>query len=182
MDTVTLRPSANGAVNAWGYQYPASGSHWDKVDEAVADDATTYLYYGSVTANKTELFVHAGYVGAGEINAVRVYYRIKSLGVDTTYYQAVVKTHGVNYYETVQSRTGAFDWTTYYKEWTVCPATGLPWTWDEINQLQFGITTKASAGGVKHFTQCYVEVDHTISVTGGTNVGIGGCGGSGMMF
>lgn len=42
MNTV-LRPSAAGDETNISYQYPSSGAHWDKVDEANADNFTTYV-------------------------------------------------------------------------------------------------------------------------------------------
>lgn len=49
MAAVTLRPNANGDVVSFTGQFPASGAHYDKVDEVVADEDTTYVYntYGA---------------------------------------------------------------------------------------------------------------------------------------
>jgi len=186
MPTLTLRPSGNGPVNNFGAQTPASGLHYEKVDEAATDDDTTYVSYSglTLTAFRRELYVHAGAIGAGLILAVRVFYRIKNTGTDTTHVQAAVKTHAAYYYESLRSVVGALAWTTYNKEWTTNPFTGNAWTWDELNDAAFcfGIQLRSSAGsGAKSLTWCYVEVDYLVASSGG-NVGIGGCGGNGMMF
>ena len=44
MATETLRPNGAGSQTGIGAQEPASGSHYDKVDESTADDDTTYVY------------------------------------------------------------------------------------------------------------------------------------------
>jgi hypothetical protein len=43
-DSVVLRPNAAGDETNITYQGPSSGAHWDKVDEATADDFSTYVY------------------------------------------------------------------------------------------------------------------------------------------
>jgi len=43
-DTETLRPNGAGDLTGIGYQSPSSTYHWDKVDEVIADDSTTYVY------------------------------------------------------------------------------------------------------------------------------------------
>lgn len=48
--TETLRPNAAGDSTGIDVQIPASTSHYDKVDEAVADDATTRVYDQDGTA------------------------------------------------------------------------------------------------------------------------------------
>src|SRR4030042_3619019 len=41
--TETLRPNAAGDETSLGYQSPEAGYHWDKVDEAVADEDSTHV-------------------------------------------------------------------------------------------------------------------------------------------
>jgi hypothetical protein len=43
-DVETLRPSANGTLQGIPNQYPASGSHYDKVDEETPDEDSTRVY------------------------------------------------------------------------------------------------------------------------------------------
>lgn len=39
----TLRPNAPGDETGLNRQFPVSTFHWDKVDEVVADDFSTYV-------------------------------------------------------------------------------------------------------------------------------------------
>ena len=50
--TETLYPDGVGDYTNISSQSPGSGYHWDKVDEAVADDDTTYIYTNSLTQQK----------------------------------------------------------------------------------------------------------------------------------
>jgi hypothetical protein len=41
--STVLRPNATGDETGIPYQYPDTGAHWEKVDEATADDSSTYV-------------------------------------------------------------------------------------------------------------------------------------------
>ena len=42
-DDVILRPAGTGDETDVKYQYPDTGEHWDKVDEATSDNESTYV-------------------------------------------------------------------------------------------------------------------------------------------
>jgi len=73
-DVETLRPNAAGDETNITYQYPNSTYHWDKVDEASADDGTTELHeYGS--SYLRDLYNLPASSGSGTINKITVYVR-----------------------------------------------------------------------------------------------------------
>jgi hypothetical protein len=73
-DTETLRPNSAGDDTGISSQYPASGAHWDKVDEATADDLSTYIYT-TVTNYQRDLYNLPDHTGSGTINSVTLYFR-----------------------------------------------------------------------------------------------------------
>jgi hypothetical protein len=72
--TETLRPTAVGDETGISSQSPVSGAHWDKVDEATADDSSTYVYTTS-TSYQRDLYNIPSSTGSGTINNVTVYFR-----------------------------------------------------------------------------------------------------------
>ena len=55
-------------------------------------------------------------------------------------------------------------WETISQEWATNPATGNPWTWDEIDALQIGVSLIKGLS-LALCTQVYVEVDYGGGVT-----------------
>lgn len=50
-----LRPISNGDTNSFGFQYPNTGVHYDKVDDVISDDATTYIYSTTNSSSSVDL-------------------------------------------------------------------------------------------------------------------------------
>ena len=73
--TETLRPNAAGDETSITFQYPASTEHWDKVDEAVADDASTSVREEGTNYKRDLYNLPAHSAGSGTINKITVYVR-----------------------------------------------------------------------------------------------------------
>jgi len=78
--TATLRPDAAGDLTEFTNQIPATGSHYDKVDEVSADDDTTYVG------------------GGGDTIAPSVYVLIKENGVTSAESHAATASYVTNSY------------------------------------------------------------------------------------
>lgn len=163
MVTITLRPAGGGALTEWSAQYPSSGYHFDKVDEAVTDEDSTYIYLGS-SSYKADLFRHSGYTASGDITAIRVYARGCNVvgGSSYSYWKGAVRTGGTTYYGTEVVYATTIAYTTMNWEWTTNPNTGLAWRWSDLELLEFGIAARNGTGGnTTRCTQVYIEVDYT---------------------
>ena len=159
MATETLRPNAAGDLTQITSQYPDSGAHWDKVDEVVADDDTTYLYHYSESA-KTDIYHLPAHSGNGVISSVVIYNRAKEGTGAAGYLRIMHKTHGTLYESPYAELTTS--WTTFYTTLTTNPSTGSAWTWAEIDALQIGTKTWVGTEGYSVVvTQVYVEVNYT---------------------
>ena len=160
-DTEILRP--NGAGSQTGINL-ASGcgahAHWQCVDEASPDDASTYVYASYTGGSGRDLYALSDHTGSGTINKVTAYIRIANNGGIFCGSKGAVsiKADGTAYDGTDNSCI--YSWKTYSKEWTTNPSTGLAWTWDEIDALEAGVKLTYNT---KHArcTQVYVEVDYT---------------------
>jgi len=161
MAVETLRPNAAGDETSIAGQTPASTYHWDKVDEASADDGATNVNTTS-TAYQRDLFNLAAHSeGSGSINFIKVYFRCcwygqqgwakPSLKSDSTVTDG--NEVAVSQYAT---------WTTYSQQWDTNPADSQAWEWADIDALQIGVSLKATSGGNIYCTQVYVEVDYTV--------------------
>ena len=156
-----FRPDGDGSLNeGWSGGSP----YWDKVDDVVPDEDETRLTRTRTYGDwKGILFtIQDQQYSLGNITSVKVYYRIKKHPQsDDAEAKAAVKTHDTIYYGTAQNLSSSY--TTYSYSWTTNPNTGSAWTWDEINDLEAGISVHgnvATGGTVFYFTQLYVEVEY----------------------
>ena len=163
-DIETLRPNAAGDETNIDAQYPDSGAHWDKVDEATADDDSTYIYYhSSEGAYERDLYNLPASSGSGTINKITVYFRAYRYGEHA---KASIKSDSVVTDGT--EVTLSSDYTTYSQEWTTNPADDAAWEWTDIDALQVGVSLKGGFDPPDNYydaycTQVYVEVDYTPS-------------------
>ncbi len=167
MATEILRPNAAGDSTQLT-KYPDSGANWDKVDEAVADDDTTYVKAVSTSYLRDLYNLPAHSVGSGTINSITIYFCIATALSNKTAYAKPSQKSGTTVTDgTEVSKTGVTTYETFSQTYTTNPATGAAYTWDEIDALQIGLQLKISStagSSAAKCTQVYVEVDYT---TGG---------------
>lgn len=160
MPTETLRPNAGGTNTNLNY-YDGSGhdpdpdQNYKQVNEEVADDDSTYVYRTG-TAKYDTYNIPDSAVGKGAINFVKVYFRAKKHVGEAGQAAAVVYTHSNPYKGDEETLPGSYRDFSY--QWSTNPHTGEAWTWEEINDLEIGVTLKPSNANL-HCTQVYVEVD-----------------------
>ena len=167
--TITLRPTGAGYSTMWPSQYPAYGSHWDKLDEAPTDENSTYIGLGSL-GEVLDLFTHDGYVGDGDISEVRLLVRgcNNAGGSSYSWWKGALRISGTNYYGSEVNYATTIPYTTWTWTWTTNPATTIAWRWSDIEALQFGIAARNGTGGdTTRCTQIYLEIDFTPAESGG---------------
>ena len=144
-------------------QYPASGQHWDKVDDLPTDEGATYVSTLSSKQWEKDLYHLTNAVdGEGIIGSVIVYFRFAAGGDYNVRAMAEIKTNGVVFSGPTETQHGT-EFVTRSYNLTVNPATDEPWTWDEINDLQAGVTMKGQNKNKPALcTQVYVQVDYEI--------------------
>lgn len=169
MATETLRPNGAGSETAITIQLPATGAHWDKVDEEVADDATTCVYQepstapGDSTIWRRDLYALPNSdVGAGTINSVKVYAKCWAQTGGQLCGKVSLRTNGTTYDSAAFSIPAWTDTIVISNTWLVNPQTGIAWTWDERNALEIGESIMYNATNlVTVCTQVYGEIDYT---------------------
>ncbi len=173
-DTLIFRPNAVGDDEAIQEQFPVTGSHWDKVDEAISDNDTTYIQDDS-TPYREDLYNipdHSTQTAGGDINYVTEYIVAKALASATQVSAYThIKTNAVEYNGTSENLTTSY--ATYSYQWSNNPQTSVPWTWSEFDALQIGIGMReAAAGQYSRSTQIYSEISFDAPLlTGGTPTG-----------
>jgi hypothetical protein len=172
-DSEVLLPNASGDETEIDSQFPDNGEHWDKVNDMPADDGKTYLSTTRFNKYETDLYNltdHQPFVNGvvKDIKSVTVFFRFADAsdpGDHDAYAKALIKTHG-NVYEGKEEIETSGTYVTKSCEWKGNPATAKLWTWDEVNDLQAGISLK---GDKVHWpasvTQVYVAVNYEKKVT-----------------
>ncbi len=169
--TLILRPEAAGDETSIDTQNPGSGSHWDKVDETSADDFATYLQTYSPTYQRDLYNLPNHTTESGTINSITIYFRIFGDFGGTAYAKPSQKS-GVTVTDGTEQSQALGIWGTKSETYTTNPATGLAYTWAEIDALQIGVSLKYS--DIADWTDCtqvYVEVDYTPVITPPVAVG-----------
>jgi hypothetical protein len=156
----TLRPMGSTNETSIDTQYPGSGYHWQKVCEVTPDEDSGYLENknGPVYGFQRDLFAIQNHtIGSGGILTVRVSARFL---LNTPDYPLIaIRTHGAVYTQAVFGNRS--EWLTESYDWTVNPYTGAPWTWDEVDALEAGVSLPGSTYGPdwSRATQVYVVVN-----------------------
>jgi hypothetical protein len=159
-DTLNFRPNATGDENGIDEQFPASGAHWDKVDEETADDDSTYVASNSPSWKEDLYHIpnHSTQTAGGDINYVEVYMVCRATAnatQDSVYVH--IHTNGTGYNGATENMTPSY--ATYSYQWTKNPSANTTWTWDEIDTLQIGAGLRQPIGGEYiRCTQVYAEV------------------------
>ncbi len=159
MSTQILRPNGVGTETNLVGQYPTSGEHWDKVDEATPDDSSTYVRH-NLTSYATDTYALPSGESVGDIDKVTVYARCCGVSGNYNYAKTVIRTHSTLYEGTEHNLTSG--WENLSTEYQLNPNTSQPWTWAEINDLEAGVALKSSSSGdfFAICTQIYVEVTY----------------------
>jgi hypothetical protein len=158
-------PTGDGHSNGTWSRTPSSPSdYYSRVDETTPDDNSTYIT-GTTNGGGYRTFTFDDFTvpSGSAINGLTVYFRARSTSSGTNNLRAYLRIDG-GYFSgsSVNPGTG---WTTYSYTWNVNPATGNPWTADEINQAtwnhelqEFGIYSSDFNPDIQ-VTMVYAEVD-----------------------
>ena len=156
MPVLTLRPNSDVSINI---DFP-SGTHYDRVND---ESDSTYVYQNQTSVYKQDIYGLPNHTTeAGVINSVTLYFRYKPTTISSSkgYIKGFIVTNGSKYYTSLYYGTFTF-FTTKSKTWTTNPSTGNAWTWDEIDNLQAGISVKKDGSGYIQCSEVWVEVDYT---------------------
>lgn len=164
-DIQTLRPNGAGASTAFNYydggSYgPDPNNNWKQVDEAIADNDSTYVHRFAGAGIDFYNIANPTFADS-VINKVTVYCRCRqhSAGSHCGYY-------GIKSGATESWNLKAFGvgWSDYNTVYTTDPNTGVAWIKAAITTLQVGVQIKDETYNGITCTQIYVEVDYTLVV------------------
>jgi hypothetical protein len=157
--TLLLRPNADTSDDHLG-TYP-SGAHYACVDDSTPDWDSTYVY--AITTNfwTDDTYALPNPSLTGTINYVTIHAVGRTTGIGAL--QLSLQTEGQEFDGSNNPGTD-FPLTTTYQEytkmWSRNPATGLVWTWQQIDSLQIGCSLYQVSGQTR-CTQIYIEVYYT---------------------
>lgn len=170
MATEILRP--NGAGDETGIQnVTGAATHWQAVDESVADDATTTVHHDTDNTSGRDLYaIQSTAVGAGTVNSVTIFIRFEGT---TGWSKTAIKTNGTVYESSQLSSGGDETWSTQSVAYATNPNTGIAWTWSQIAALQIGARNFRSATQQGRITQIYAQIDYTPGAAANDNFMMG---------
>ena len=160
-DDVILRPIGVGDEADVKYQYPDTGEHWDKVDEATSDNDSTYVYTPS-TGWEEDLYNtanHSTQTAGGDIQYVEVFMLSRAtLSAEQVSAYVHIKTNGFEYDSTAENLTTSY--ALYSNPWIDNPQSGSSWTWNEIDDMQIGVGMREAGVSIEsRCTQVYANVN-----------------------
>ena len=156
----TLRPDGAGTLT----ELASTGcvDNFACVSEVVADDDASYVYTSANSQWRDDTYsIEDHSVGSGTVLSVTVYMRARRTGGSSNRFGKALILSGGNRYEGAQQSLTQ-TWTEYSEVWTTNPATGLAWTWTDIDNLEAGVSLYRQGGGGQHATctQVWVEVEY----------------------
>ncbi|MEE9365257.1 MAG: hypothetical protein V3W44_01090, partial [Dehalococcoidales bacterium] len=160
-DDVILRPIGTGDEIEVKSQYPTTGAHWDKVDEASSDGDGTYVSEDRTAWNE-DLYNtanHSTQAAGGDIQYVEVFMvsRASANGTQESAY-VHIKTNGVEY--NGPSENLSANYTQYSESWNTNPQSSSPWTWNEVDNLQTGVGMRKAGTSIESLcTQVYANIN-----------------------
>ncbi|MFC1967192.1 hypothetical protein ACFLV2_00895 [Chloroflexota bacterium] len=162
-DQEILLPNAAGDLTEIPFQFPIDGAHWDKVDDISPDEMDTYVSTWLTNDYRTDLYRLTDHTeGIGTVTGITVTFRFDGWDGKKAKAKAVIKTNGEIFEGSEAVNTGGGFITRAYT-WGINPVTGEAWTWEDIDNLQAGVSLK---GKSSHFpaycTQVYVVVDYEL--------------------
>jgi len=154
-DVKILRPNGDGTYSDFEDLVGAS-THWEAVDEEVADDVTTHV--GSDVAGRRDTFAltDSGIPAGSIINKIVVHVRARREGPRDDDWYIIIRSGTTDALSDVIASTNS--WVDYEYTWTTDPNTGEAWTISAIDALEAG--GKVDTGC--DITQVYVEVYYTL--------------------
>jgi len=162
-ETENLSTNGPGDETLLSGQFPASGEHWDKVDDDTSDSDSTYVYTDSASYQEDLYEIEERTTGAGTINYVKFYIMCRSNTANITQASAYIhiKTNGNEHNTTPVTVTT--DYAAYSYQWNTNPQSTDNWTWDEISDLQIGAGLRSPNDVDAEETRCtrvYAEVSY----------------------
>lgn len=148
-DTI-LRPIGAGDETSLPTQYPASGEHWEKVDESTSDGNDTYVsafIAYPTTGGYRDLYTIESETFDDTISNVIIYASCKKVGLvgDASSVYLGVKTGGTIYASSAKALSASY--AEYSHSYTTNPNTGIAWTQADIDALQLNLVLQMNRYG-----------------------------------
>ena len=168
MATQILRPNGDGSETAIHSQYPGITSHYDKVDEVTADNASTTVYTEN-TVYERDLYALPAHSDYGVISNIAISFRGMCISTTSGKIKAALRINSTTYDGTEKSFASNNTWETFSQTYTTNPNSSNAWTWANIDDLEIGVSLKGDSKAQTFCTQVYVTVTYTKQWTGTIN-------------
>jgi type II secretory pathway pseudopilin PulG len=154
--SMILRPDGAGSLT----NLTSSGcsGNYQCVNESSSDDDATIVIRAAGSYSEDVYSLDDPVIGSGTIDSVTVYCRARKTKNQGSIIVRVY-VNSTSYGVAAQNLTDSY--ADYFEIWTTNPATGSPWTWVEINNLQAGLRLSGqNSNWPAYCTQIWVVVDY----------------------
>jgi len=151
-NTTPIAPQGNGTIATWSYSGGAAPHECVNAPMACYGD-TKYIH--TSTRDGVHLFTTppSGYPDT-EIARVELFSRCKDEAFSDQGIQLGFLIGGTQYWSGNLMVTSASVYVELRNSWATNPNTSLPWTWNDIQNLQFGIKAVRMTGGWDGHPRC----------------------------
>ncbi|MCJ7516270.1 MAG: hypothetical protein MUO89_09995, partial [Dehalococcoidia bacterium] len=161
--TVTLNPNSPGNSTQLAVVYPSppwSAPNW----QVCADDINVTLVSSTGTEWRNDLYNLSDVILTGTIKSVTVHIQARVLyNPRQPSARTIIRTGGSDHFGGQITLTTS--WAPYSTTYATNPSTSAPWTWDQINSLQAGVSLKRSRPFLPDpsvTTKVWITVDYCI--------------------
>ena len=158
-----MRPTANGS--SFQCNFSGDTDNWNCVDEVSSDAESTIVYTDNTVAFEEDLYVlnnHTVEQHGDQLNVTVFVNCTNNSGCGNSEAgtaRAALRTGGTIYYDP-SPVTLTSEWVESNYTWDLNPKTGVEWTWEDIDNLEAGVSI---LGG--NCTQVYVNVHYRQDVS-----------------
>jgi hypothetical protein len=166
MSELTIYPNADSTDGAWA---PQTGTDlYTNIDE-VSGGSDFASLVSTQSRDSTFLCGYQDPAGSGTINKITIWANASislNFGGPTFGFYLTVKSSSTQQDSAAKTLTGSD--TDFSAEWATNPATGVAWTWDEINSLTAGCHGTISGGSIGsiNVNRMKIVVDYTPTASG----------------
>ena len=165
IEVITIRPVGAGTTTE--LTPVGESNNWECVDDVLKNDDTDYVKTVTTGSIKTDLYDMGHPIGKGPIEKITVHvYLGESLAPNVgSVANPIIRVNGTNFSGSATAPAKLPIYGLISEEWLISPDTSLPWTWNELWDIEAGVQMTPEDpfvfGNEMRCTQVFLEITVT---------------------